>query len=322
MDEIFLIHPHDKLFKVTFGLEPVVQSFRAVFLNEEERRLINPTTLQSVKDSHIDPEFREYFSDSVYTSVSEDGSTCTYLLFEHKSYTDHHIGIQLLQNITMILHEHSRQHKAAIQPAIIAVVICQNTSGWITHNRETYSLEPFAPLRKDFPQLKMNFLNLSLIADSHIKGHPYLRILFLTFKYIRSPEMVHKIGDIIVIFKEADGFSNVAEYFKEFILYLKAAASKEVLSELQLILRELLMEEEEKWPDVLREMFSNIYEEGFAEGKAKGEAKGEAEDKREIALKMISENYDSETISRITGLPEKEIEKLRRKKPDSESQNQ
>lgn len=314
-----MIRPHDKFFKVTIARKSVAQSFTEEYINDSLNESINPSTLESIKDSHIDPDYREYFSDSVYTSFSEGESTCTYLLFEHKSYIDHNVGVQLFQNITMILQYHSRQHKKSTQqPVIIAVTIYQNTPGWITDDQVDYTLEPFAPLKKDFPQLKLHFLNLVRIPDAHIKGHPYLRILFLTFKYIHTPEMVHKLREIIVIFRDAGEFPDVTEYFKEFILYLKAAASKEVLLKLRVIMRELIMEEEEKWPDVLREMFSNIYEEGFAEGetegRAKGKAEGRTEDKHEIALKMISEGLDTQLIGKITGLPENEIEELRRKK--------
>ena len=50
--------------------------------------------------------------------------------------------------------------------------------------------------------------------------------------------------------------------------------------------------------------------EGKAEGLAEGKAEGKAEGNREIAKKMLSQNYSISDISNLTGLSPKEISKL------------
>ena len=56
--------------------------------------------------------------------------------------------------------------------------------------------------------------------------------------------------------------------------------------------------------------FAEGVAEGEARGEARGEAKGEAKEKANIAKAMLARDYHTDEISRITGLPEEEIQKL------------
>ena len=55
----------------------------------------------------------------------------------------------------------------------------------------------------------------------------------------------------------------------------------------------------------------NIRYSGYIDGMTEGEAKGKAESKTEIAKNMLKENINIELISKVTGLSQKEIEKLK-----------
>ena len=48
-------------------------------------------------------------------------------------------------------------------------------------------------------------------------------------------------------------------------------------------------------------------------GRAKGKAEGRAEGKTEVALLMLEEGLDVQTICRMTGVTKSEIERLKRK---------
>ena len=55
----------------------------------------------------------------------------------------------------------------------------------------------------------------------------------------------------------------------------------------------------------------NIRESGYTDGMKEGEEKGKKEGKNEIAQNMLKENLSIELISKLTGLPQSEIEKLK-----------
>ena len=50
--------------------------------------------------------------------------------------------------------------------------------------------------------------------------------------------------------------------------------------------------------------------EGIAEGRVEGKAEGEKNKAIEIAKNMLKENFDIETIIKVTGLTKEEVEKL------------
>ena len=176
MSDNQLIHPHDKLFKDTFSRKSVVQSFVNEYLRIGDRSIIDLNTLEAVKDSHVKSELQGYFSDAVYTAMSPDRSNHVYLLFEHKSHTDHNVGSLLLENVTMLLQYHQRQHgSAAKQPVIIPVVICQGASGWNIQDQAIYSFGPFETYIAFFPDLRFTVIDLSRLSDSRISGHPSTR---------------------------------------------------------------------------------------------------------------------------------------------------
>jgi hypothetical protein len=63
-----LVHPHDKFFKNTFSRTDVVKSFISEYLPSEYKEVINIDTLEAIKDSHVNPELYEFFSDAVYAA--------------------------------------------------------------------------------------------------------------------------------------------------------------------------------------------------------------------------------------------------------------
>jgi predicted transposase/invertase (TIGR01784 family) len=98
--------------------------------------------------------------------------------------------------------------------------------------------------------------------------------------------------------------------FKNFILKL------ETVSELRKKLKPLIKEQTMVADQISVKNLPTYeigFEEGIEKGIEKGRQEGQLEEKRAIAFSLI-EFHDDETISKITGLPLKEIKKLREKK--------
>jgi predicted transposase YdaD len=61
-------------------------------------KLIDLSTLEISKDSFIEKELADYYSDILYHVKLVDGSTgFIYVLFEHKSFFDRYVHLQLLE---------------------------------------------------------------------------------------------------------------------------------------------------------------------------------------------------------------------------------
>jgi len=59
-------HPHDKFFKEILGQRENAQDFFLNYLPDRIRALINLDSLEICKDSFIEKELNEYFSDLLY----------------------------------------------------------------------------------------------------------------------------------------------------------------------------------------------------------------------------------------------------------------
>jgi predicted transposase/invertase (TIGR01784 family) len=61
----------------------------------------------------------------------------------------------------------------------------------------------------------------------------------------------------------------------------------------------------------LNNVLATSFEEGMIEGERKGMIKGKIEGKIEVARNLLKENMPIDIVARLTGLSEKEIEKLK-----------
>ncbi|MEK7832858.1 MAG: Rpn family recombination-promoting nuclease/putative transposase, partial [Acidobacteriota bacterium] len=79
-------NPHDAFFKAAFGRREVAADLLANYLPPEVAATLDLNTLEPIKDSFVDPELREHFSDLLYrVGLQGGGSAYACLLFEHKS---------------------------------------------------------------------------------------------------------------------------------------------------------------------------------------------------------------------------------------------
>jgi len=72
-------NPHDKLFREIWSRKPEAQSFLEHYVPENVRQLIEPGTLEICKDSFIDQELRDYFSDMLYKVVLQGEAGYVYI---------------------------------------------------------------------------------------------------------------------------------------------------------------------------------------------------------------------------------------------------
>lgn len=78
-------NPHDKFFKETLSNIETARSFIENYLPEKILHIINTKEIVIVKDSFVEKELQERFSDLLYKVNIKGETGYIYLLFEHKS---------------------------------------------------------------------------------------------------------------------------------------------------------------------------------------------------------------------------------------------
>ncbi len=101
---------HDRFFKNTFGNVAIAKDFLNNYLPQNLINLVDIDTLEPQKDSHVDEEFKESFSDLLFKARINNKEGYVYMLFEHKSYPSRDIAFQLLKYMVRIW-ERQLEHK-------------------------------------------------------------------------------------------------------------------------------------------------------------------------------------------------------------------
>ena len=93
-----LNNPHDRFFKAAFGRADIAAEFLQRYLPPEAAVVLDWTTLRTEKEAFLDPNLTQHPTDLLY-AVNLCGGEKGYvhLLFEHKSYVESRINLDLLR---------------------------------------------------------------------------------------------------------------------------------------------------------------------------------------------------------------------------------
>lgn len=305
MEDSYLSNPHDKFFKESFSRKEIARSFIKEYIPEPIRKQLNFNTLTILKDSFIDKELSEHFSDILYRIKLSGKSSYIYLLFEHKSYIDPWTGFQLLRNMLKIWEQYLKQRKSPGKlPVILPIVIYQGKQKWEFKGSISHLFENIENTKDYIPEFKSEVFEISHIPDEMIKGEILLRVHFLIQKYSGTPEIFEKLHEILILLLSLSDNRKKTEYLETLLRYLAATIDVDQMDNLKTELEKTIESGGKQMP--------TIAEKWFQDGKAEGKNEGKTEGKIEDANKMIELGMSDDEIHTITGLELKQIEELRK----------
>jgi len=115
-------NPHDAFFKQFLAKSEIAADFLRNHLPQDVLNLLDVSALELQKDSFVDADLQEHFSDLLYRAPLKTGENAfIYLLFEHKSYPDRWVAFQLLRYMVRIWENELRQ-AGSFSPIIPLVV--------------------------------------------------------------------------------------------------------------------------------------------------------------------------------------------------------
>ena len=124
-----MIKPHDHFFKQVFKDQKNVVDFIKQYLPKKISKELDLSSVQIIDPSANSEEDIEFVSDIVVSCKTSDGTPADiYLLFEHKSYKDKGIYLQLLRYMYEMWQKDFRLKKPF--RVIIPVVFYHGTNKW------------------------------------------------------------------------------------------------------------------------------------------------------------------------------------------------
>ncbi len=298
---------HDKFFKNTFSNLDNVRTFLNAALPESIRKAIDFSNLEIDFTDYVSQGFKEHFSDMVArtTMTSEkEGKEINidiYILFEHKSYRDAAIFIQLLLAMYLMWEKDIAENKPL--RVIIPLVFY--------HGREKWNIpRSFAEQFKVSDEIKEFLLDYRYVLfdtrpwdfrkekNKELGKNVFLLSALALMKSIANDDL----DSIVEVFKfwHEKGFTNKEKilFFLTYISETKDIEQKEV----QDLLEKVRIEGGDFMPTLAQRLRD--------EGRHEGMKEGIKEEKLETARRMLHDDFPIESIIKYTGLTEKEIKAL------------
>ncbi|MDZ7665857.1 MAG: Rpn family recombination-promoting nuclease/putative transposase [Desulfotignum sp.] len=278
-----VVNPHDKLFrKINSDLENA-RSVLKNYLPDRVLKLMDLSTLEISKDSFIEKDMADYYSDMLYKVNLVGGSPgFVYVLFEHKSYYDRFVHLQLLEYMVKIwrLHIKQRKRKSFKLPIVIPLLICHGRKEWPEDNVSLSSLlsGPVEDLAGYIPDFKFELNDLHRFPDDQIKGTVMIRVMMLLFKHISEQELRYRLPDIFSLFRALMEKETGLQYLETVVRYLASVLDEDELSLQQIkeIAEQAISKDTGGYIMTLAEKLRNEGKlEGLVEGEKRGQKKGQ-----------------------------------------------
>ncbi|OQX17617.1 MAG: hypothetical protein BWK80_39395 [Desulfobacteraceae bacterium IS3] len=218
-------NPHDKLFRETWSDKEVAADFLRNYLPEDVLSLTDLNSLEICKDSFVEDDLKEYHSDILYKVMVHGCETYVYLLFEHKSYPDRLIHLQLLEYMLKIWRLILRQEKYDYLPVIIPMVLYHGRKQW-QHGIRFSSLFPknSEKLTAYIPDFGFILRDLTRYSDDEIRGLVLYRVVMLLFKHIYDPDIALKLPGIFSLMREIVESEGGLRFLEKILRYLFSSA--------------------------------------------------------------------------------------------------
>ena len=216
--------PHDKFFKKTFGDVAVAKDFLNNYLPSKIVDIIDLDTLEPQKDSHIDEELKESYSDLLFKASINNQEGYLYFLFEHKSYPSRDVAFQLLKYIVRIWDVKIKE--AARLPIIIPLVIYHGKDGWNIRPDLGGIILGYDELPGDIQALIPNYeyllYDFSRFTDEEVKGRIENSIAMTVFRDIMKND-IGAVLESLYLLRELKDKKTGLEYFEIVMRYIFSA---------------------------------------------------------------------------------------------------
>lgn len=296
-----LNNPHNAFVKGMLERKESASDFFKQYLPQNIHNQLDYKTLEILKDSYVDKELSQHFTDILYRIKISGKPAYIYLLFEHKSYIDRLVGFQLLRYMVKIWENYLKQNRRAKRlPVILPFVLYHGKSKWSVSNRFRPLFEEIQFTEKYLPDYEFEIVDISHIPDDQIKGELLVRAFLLLLKYNKEAELFKALPGIFQLIYGLSDDVKSTEYIEMFLRYLMATVEEDKKNELKKEIVKSLKERGDIMPTIAEEL--------IREGMEKGMEKGKIED----AEKMISKGMTNADIRDITGLSIKKIEEIRK----------
>lgn len=216
-----ITNPHDKFFKQMFRKKEVAAEFLENYLPENLLNIIDTKSLEISKDSFVDSDYTEYFSDIVYNIKIKEENAYIYCLFEHKSYPQKDTAFQLLKYLVKLWELHRKQSTEKLLPVILPILIYHGDKRYNIDKNFIAIVNSRVNTEKYIPDFEFLFYDFSIYTDQQIIGSIQLQItLKIMHSIYTKNHFEQNLDEILRLIKKLSDSNTILEYFTIGLKYI------------------------------------------------------------------------------------------------------
>jgi len=276
--------PHDRLFKRVMSDEANVRQFIKEFLPKELSSQIDLKEMKLIPTEKI-KGYNKYYMDTAVECKIADTKGQLYFVFEHKSYPDPGVLLQMLSYMTALWYE-QRKKNNPLTP-VIPVVIYHGTTSWNVTTHFQGQFDSLNEIVKPYvPEFDYVLVDLTQMPNDEIEqkaqNAPFLAASLLLMKLVALQDLEEIAGITVII--------NLPEE-KKLMLFLYLFYTLDVdQNTMQRIVKEL--GGEEIMPSLAERLIKQGEERGEKRGEERGERKGTVKGKQELLIKQLRRKFN------------------------------
>ncbi|MCW1970723.1 MAG: Rpn family recombination-promoting nuclease/putative transposase [Anaerolineae bacterium] len=221
-------HLHDSFFKDIFS---DVNNARQLILRHAPPALltkIDLSTLQLYNASFVDDDLGQHFADLVFLVKRKNikGETYICLLFEHKSYPDRWVSLQLVRYVVRVW-EYMHKNKAKRLTLVFPMVVYHGKRTW-TVKRNLHALvdlRGLEELARYVPNFDYHLLDMSALEDDALDDAEVVNVALGAMKHIFDDNMRDAFARLVKQLRQLSAAER-QRWIKIILSYVGKAASK------------------------------------------------------------------------------------------------
>ena len=305
---------HDKVFRKILSDKIEVTKF----LNEQLKTNLKPEDIEQYNSSYINTLMQNEEADVVYKLKSKN----EFFLIEHQSKVDYRMQFRILKYemaiIESAIDEKECKKKDYLYPRVNAIVLYTGKQKWNVSKTFNEAQVP-SILEKAIEFAKYILVDINNYTEEKLLETPSFMTKALLIEKAKDNEQIANYIEKIVeiINKDKENYSdNMKEIFKIMLTQIiknKIGKEKtdEFLNKLNIGGDEDMMAVFETIQQDNKRIYRRGKKDGIVEGIKQGISQGIMQKSIEIAKKLLKENFSKEKVANLTGLSEKEIEKIK-----------
>jgi len=191
--------PHDGFFRENFVRPAIARDFLRHVLPQALLADLDLERLTISPDTFVTEALRKIYSDLIYQIPYRNTQLSVYLLFEHKSQSDHWVLLQLLRYMVASGELYRDQHpQAKTLPPIYPLVLYHGAGSWRAPVRFQDLTSPLPEELKPYvPQFEYALHDISARSSTAIKGEVLTRLVQLALRHIYSDQPLERIRELL-----------------------------------------------------------------------------------------------------------------------------